>query len=132
MSSRKTLNAKKILERAKSFLGISKDKDLVERLGIAQSTFSTWKTRGGIDLEAIFAICDGVDLNWLLFDEGEMHLAPEAEVGIEVVDLDLGPGDFTMRLVALYDDNEKIEGYIKATYRRLTVEEGEAEMRGEG
>jgi hypothetical protein len=79
MSSEKTLDIHKILERVKLVNGITKDSDLSKLLNLKQSTISTWKNRGSIDIEKIFAICKGVDKDWLLYGEG----SPDIEYDLE-------------------------------------------------
>ncbi|MEM8487424.1 MAG: helix-turn-helix transcriptional regulator [Bacteroidota bacterium] len=75
-------------------------------------------------------------------DPGEDHAATlnnyvaqnkkaEAEGKMEVVDIDVGPGDYMMRVIPIYDEAGNVEYYIRATYTGLTKEEGE-ELRNSG
>lgn len=57
----------KSIERLKESLEISKDKELVEALGIKQNTLSTWKSRNTLDYSVIISFCEerGIDLNYI-------------------------------------------------------------------
>lgn len=132
MSSKKLLEAKLILSRAKKFLGISRDLELAERLGIAQPTLSMWKSRGGMDLQGIITLCEGVDMNWLLFGEGEMEGSGSSEQETTYIELDIGPGQYRKEVHPVWDDNGEIQHYIKAVYTYLTKEEGEDERKADG
>ncbi len=70
MSSKKSLDATEILARAKQALGIEKDTELAELLGVKHNTVSSWKSRGNIDLLSIVALCDNVNMDWLIFGRG--------------------------------------------------------------
>ena len=43
-----------------------------KRLGISAQGVSTWLSRGTLDIETIFAKCEGVNPEWLLTGEGAM------------------------------------------------------------
>lgn len=61
-----------ILKSIQKYLGFDKDKDFAEYLEIAQSTLSSWYSRGSIDYCRIIAKCKDIDANWLLTGQGEM------------------------------------------------------------
>lgn len=71
MQEKNSQDAEKILQRAKLFLNLRKNKDLAAALGVAQSTISTWIARNTIDYEKIFAICEGADKEWLITGAGD-------------------------------------------------------------
>ncbi len=66
------INVKLVLKRIKEELGISKDLELCERLGVKQTTFSSWRSRQTMDYRLIieFANSHGIDLNFLFFGTG--------------------------------------------------------------
>lgn len=68
----KTSQIEKIIERLKIFHGVETTRALGQILGVAESTMSGWKSRGTIDYELIFSNCEDLNLNWLIYGEGEM------------------------------------------------------------
>jgi SOS-response transcriptional repressor LexA len=67
-----------IIDRLKLALGITKNKELADILGISANTVSSWKSRDSIDLELIVAKCESVSVDWLLRGEGEPTDSREA------------------------------------------------------
>jgi len=143
MSIENSLDAKNILDRAKRFLGLKRDLDLADRLEIAQPTLSTWKSRGGIDLERIIATCKGANLNWLVYGEGEMTSASKPGLrvndkseGYQAGQLDISQaippvdwegmaiGEVQERMAAAKRDGQ-VRYYMKITFQKLSREDVE-------
>ncbi|WP_430908421.1 helix-turn-helix domain-containing protein [Maribacter sp. 2-571] len=63
------INVKLVLKRIKEELGISKDLELCERLGVKQTTFSSWRSRETIDFRLVleFAHRESLNLEYVLF-----------------------------------------------------------------
>jgi predicted transcriptional regulator len=72
-SEASVVHIEKIIERLKIFHGVDTAYELAQILGIAESTLSGWKSRSTIDYELIFSKCEDVNLNWLIYGEGEMR-----------------------------------------------------------
>jgi len=73
MSSEKLQNATKIIERVKFALGVKTDDELANILKLKRSSVTSWRKRGKINLDAIVAICDNINMDWLIFGRGEMY-----------------------------------------------------------
>ncbi len=50
----------------------------------------------------------------------------------EEIDLDLGPGEYKKVLTPVWDEDGKLQYYIRSMYTYLTIEEGEAEKKLDG
>lgn len=61
-----------IIEKLCVYYQVVRKKDLAEKLGINPSVLSNWNTRNTIDWDLIFTKCEDINLNWLIYDEGEM------------------------------------------------------------
>ena len=59
----------KILIRLKNHLGISKNTELAEKLGVGLSTISSWKKRKKINYEMLIEKITNIDYNWLFYGE---------------------------------------------------------------
>jgi len=114
-------SAKNILERAKAYLGIKSDKELVEMLGIAQSTLSSWKKRESIDLDSIIALCEGADLNWLILGKGGDQISKLTD-SVGAVEI----GEVVSKLAPVRDADGEITHYLKSTVTAVSKEEGDA------
>lgn len=82
MSSENLLDARNIFDRLAESLGVKKDKEIADFLGVPAGTFASWKSRGVIDIEVMLAKCrDSVDWNYVLTGTGPMRRgeAPAAE-----------------------------------------------------
>ena len=70
-------NANSILERLKKFIGVTKDVDLSNFLGLSRSAIATWKKRNSVDYDLLFKKCrafnEMINIDWLITSEGEMH-----------------------------------------------------------
>lgn len=66
-----------IFSRMKRVLGLQKNKDLAEKLGVAPNILGTWKTRNTIPYELILSKCKEWDLNPMqfFFDTNYLHNA---------------------------------------------------------
>lgn len=75
-------SAAEILERLFSSYGVTSQKELAERLGMAANNISGWTKRGSVSGNAIIkcALDTGADLHWLVTGEFEnSHLQTDAE-----------------------------------------------------
>lgn len=70
MSSKISINAKKIIERLKKYLNIDSDYKLAMYLDVPQSTLASWISRDVIDFMRILEKIKDVDLNWLIKGDG--------------------------------------------------------------
>ncbi|WP_395974191.1 helix-turn-helix domain-containing protein [Chryseobacterium cucumeris] len=61
-----------ILNDIKNHLGIEKDSEFAEFLGIKRNTLSSWRTRNSIDYDLLIAKCDWINGDWLLTYRGNM------------------------------------------------------------
>jgi len=66
------MNKELIIKEIKKHLGITRDGDFAEFLGINQNTLSSWKSRDSINYELIISKCQDIDANWLITGEGSM------------------------------------------------------------
>jgi len=80
MSRKYVHDVKNILERAKAALGIKTDQELAELLNIKQTTLSSWKRRGNIDLASVIALCKDISADWLIYGKGEMVCGEESDI----------------------------------------------------
>ncbi len=62
----------KILERVKTAMSFTTDKDLAAFLGVSKSTLSNWVKRDSLDFELVFSKCEQLNADWLLTGKGEM------------------------------------------------------------
>jgi hypothetical protein len=58
-----------IIERLKEKLNAETDLELAHRLGLKQTTFSTWRTRGSVDTVLIITKCSFLDFNFIFKGE---------------------------------------------------------------
>ena len=63
------MNVFLILERLKKYYSYKTQKELAEKLGVNQSTFTMWKTRNSIDWDVVFTKCEDIDFHWLITGE---------------------------------------------------------------
>lgn len=68
----KTFLSEKILSRLKLVLKVNNDNELAVRLGVSKATVSNWKSRNSIDFPLVFSFCEHINLDWLIYGEGEM------------------------------------------------------------
>lgn len=77
-----------IVDRMKEVLGVSKDVELAEAIGVSRSQVAVWKIRERLPLAECLAIAEqkGISLDWLVLgrglpgiDEPELALHPEVE-----------------------------------------------------
>jgi len=91
------INKIAVIERIKEANNIKSDAKLASYLGIAPTTLSSWRSRGTLDMDVIYAKCEHINLDWLLTGKGKMQkivtespTAPEndtVEMSREVFDL---------------------------------------------
>lgn len=73
MSTKVTLDVNGVLERLSSAVGAENDHQLAQKTGTAQTTISTWRSKGRIPYELCTQVAKefGAHIGWLLFgDEG--------------------------------------------------------------
>lgn len=75
----KTFSSNDILDRLKTALSISSDKDLGEALGVSKAAVSNWRKRNSIDLERVFSVCELINFDWLITGRGNMTFGPMTE-----------------------------------------------------
>ncbi|MBD5205642.1 MAG: bacteriophage CI repressor [Bacteroidales bacterium] len=68
----KTFSSNDILDRLKTALSISSDKELGDILGISKAAVSNWRKRNSIDLERVFSVCEHINFDWLITGRGNM------------------------------------------------------------
>lgn len=69
MSIEEFQNANDILDRIKAAYQLGSDAALAKLLGKAPSTISTWRRRGSVDYTMIFAICQDLNANYILYGD---------------------------------------------------------------
>lgn len=60
------LNSQNILDRGKIALGIISDKQFGKKIGVKQTTLSSWRSRNTVNFEILLGECSQVDIDWLL------------------------------------------------------------------
>ena len=108
MSNEKTLDAIEIIERVKEASGIRTDTSLAKALNVRQSTVASWRKRGNINLPVIIALCDGVNLNWLLFGEGARQTERVDPLAEKVMAMLEGMDEEQKRDVLRYAEKERL------------------------
>ena len=66
------MTKKERLEAIMAHYADGKTSVMASKLGVADSTISTWLKRDTYDLELIFAKCESISAEWLITGEGEM------------------------------------------------------------
>lgn len=61
-----------IIEQIKKHLGLSKDKEFADYLGVKPNVVANWKKRNSYDAELIFTKCDFLNAEILLTGKGEL------------------------------------------------------------
>lgn len=115
-----------IINRMKSVLGVSMDKDLAEYFDIKQASVTNWRKRGTIPIEQCMQLSGktGITLDWLLMGRGENSVAEynatyyidEEYSEIPVYDIEASAGDGSLF------DHELISTYLKFRKDWLTRE----------
>lgn len=59
-------NVSDIISRSKFILGLKRDSDLAEHLGVSGSTLSNWISRNSLDISQLLRKLPEIDYNWLL------------------------------------------------------------------
>ena len=78
------LNVPEIIKRAKLALGLEKDVELANYLGVSRSTLSNWGARNAIDFPLLLEKMADVDYNWLLLGKGSPVRKPHTcQIGDE-------------------------------------------------
>lgn len=115
---------------ARKSLGITQE-DVVEKISKRIAMYRLWergkRVPGDGDLIQLSEALQ-VNFDWLKSNDGPMRGGGE----VEMIDLDLAPGGYKKELIPVRDDDGNLDYYIKATYQRLTIAEGEEEKRKDG
>jgi hypothetical protein len=61
-----------IINRLKTYFQVDTSNKLAAKLGVKPSTLTNWKVRNSIDWILIFTKCESINLNWLVYGEGDM------------------------------------------------------------
>ena len=61
-----------IFNRIKLAMGFNKDAELANFLGVTPQTLSNHAKRNSVDWDVLLSKCELINLNWLLYGEGEM------------------------------------------------------------
>lgn len=108
--------AREIIHRLKSNLKIKTDAELAIRLGLAETTITTWKRRGTVDIPLIIAKVEGISLDELIFGIEESN---NERVNLTVFGLGQSGGGESVPLYASrvsagkpLEVTEEVEGYI--------------------
>ena len=80
----KTFLSTDILDRLKTALSMSSDKDLGEALGVSKAAISNWRKRNSIDFERVFSICEHINIDWLMTGEGNMLRSDSSEAPVDL------------------------------------------------
>lgn len=108
--------AREIIQRLKSNLDLRTDAELAVRLGLAETTITTWKRRGTVDIPLIIEKVGDVSLDELIFGEDN---EPEERVNLTVFGMGQTGGNGSVPLYSSrvsagkpLEVTEEIEGYI--------------------
>ncbi len=115
-----------IINRMKSVLGVSMDKEVAEYFDIKQASVTNWRKRGTIPIEQCIQLSlqKGVTLDWLLLGHGEGEISDEAAayaVDNEYTEVPLYDIEASAGNGSLFD-HELIESYLKFRNDWLTRE----------
>lgn len=66
------MTKKERLEAIMAHYADGKTSVMASKLGVADSTISTWLKRDTYDLELLFAKCENISAEWLITGEGDM------------------------------------------------------------
>ena len=66
------MTKKERLEAIMAHYADGKTSVMASKLGVADSTISTWLKRNTYDLELLFAKCENISAEWLITGEGDM------------------------------------------------------------
>ena len=66
------MTKKERLEAIMAHYADGKTSVMASKLGVADSTISTWLKRDTYDLELLFAKCENISAEWLVTGEGDM------------------------------------------------------------
>lgn len=108
MSTQNPIDVKAVLDRAKLALGLKTDTELAKRLGIKPNTVATWRSRGSIDLNTVFANCKDISADWLLFGRGEMKAGPGDDLTRKIIGMLEGMDEEGKRDVLRYTQKAEL------------------------
>jgi hypothetical protein len=66
-----------IIERLLIYFNVETNAALAQKLGVSATTLSNWKNRNTMDYELVFTKCEGANLNWIFFGQGNMSGLPD-------------------------------------------------------
>lgn len=118
----KTFSSNDILDRLKTALSISSDKDLGEALGVSKAAVSNWRKRNSIDLERVFSVCEHINFDWLITGRGNMTFEtkpePIAQSNSELMDRIVSQAEEIGRLKERNDQLERENMDLRAISNR--------------
>lgn len=120
MASFSKEKAREIIQRLKDKFDIKTDSELATRLGLAETTITTWKRRGTVDIPLIIEQLGNISLDELIYgDNPEEEESPESNMDYTVFGLGDSRGEssiplYTSRVSAgrPIEVTEEIEGYV--------------------
>lgn len=129
-------NLEDVLRRLKSVVGAENDHQLARKIGIAQTTVSTWRKRQKIPYEVCTNIARRYNkpLDWMLFGEAAVSLDAMPEYGFIALDffgscwraaeeiVKIAP-NMDIRLAAALLYNFRLESFLKFAGRDLSLEQ---------
>lgn len=80
-----------IIKRIKEAYNLRTSVEVARFLGVSAQVLSNWQNRNTVNYDTIFPKCQGINLNWLIYGEGDMFierplsLASEESVAYEKV-----------------------------------------------
>lgn len=78
----KEINKTLILNRIKEAYGLSGNSELARFFGVAPNTVTNWYDRGTLNVDVVFPKCEDLNLNWMIYGEGEMFKNKGITTGI--------------------------------------------------
>lgn len=126
------INKSELISRLKEAYKIKTDLELSKLLDIAPSTISTWKVRNSIDFDIIFAKCENINFNFLIYGHGKPFINCEDNIE-EAAKLILSENyhDELENLKILTEKNERqfmnLSNEMKLLREKLNLIGGEAD-----
>jgi transcriptional regulator with XRE-family HTH domain len=83
--SQNTFSTDEIIKRLKQITGEKNERQLAARLGVAQSTMSTWKKRNSIDIKLIIEQFPAININYLIYGVSDEVIKEEINTAKEEI-----------------------------------------------
>lgn len=118
----KTFSVDDILERLKQALNLVTDVELATALGVKKTTLSNWRARNSIDFQAVFSICEHINIDWLILGRGNSSLIasntediPHSQLFDKVIEQAQEIGRLRERIAQLEQRLEKTAGDVSTS-----------------